>query len=88
MKTKQEIRSTIVRNKYTAQFKEQALERADKDGIPQGGAGFRTGGGDLLGLAGKTSANKANPLKTKSSNKLNWLALKETTPAWKRKWPF
>ncbi len=35
MKTKKESTTTTVRNKYTAQFKEQALERADKDGIPK-----------------------------------------------------
>ena len=34
MKTKKETNTTIVRNKYTAQFKEQALERADRDGVP------------------------------------------------------
>lgn len=34
MKTKIESKTPIVRNKYTAQFKEQALERADRDGIP------------------------------------------------------
>lgn len=31
MKTKKESTTTI-RNKYTAQFKEQALERADQEG--------------------------------------------------------
>ena len=35
MKTKKETNTTIVRNKYSAQFKEQALERADRDGIPK-----------------------------------------------------
>ena len=36
MKTKKEDTTTrSVRNKYTAQFKEQALERAEKDGIPK-----------------------------------------------------
>lgn len=35
MKTKKESTTAAVRNKYTAQFKEQALERADKDGIPK-----------------------------------------------------
>lgn len=36
MKTKKEDTTTrSVRNKYTAQFKEQALERADRDGIPK-----------------------------------------------------
>jgi transposase len=35
MKTKKEQTTAIVRNKYTAQFKEQALERADRDGIPK-----------------------------------------------------
>ena len=35
MKTKKEPNLQIVRNKYTAQFKEQALERADRDGIPK-----------------------------------------------------
>jgi transposase len=33
MKTKNESNTAVVRNKYTAQFKEQVLERADKDGI-------------------------------------------------------
>jgi len=33
MKTKEE--PPVVRNKYTSQFKEQALERADRDGIPK-----------------------------------------------------
>jgi transposase len=35
MKTKNESNIIAVRNKYTAQFKEQALERADRDGIPK-----------------------------------------------------
>jgi transposase len=35
MKPKKESTTTAVRNKYTAQFKEQALERADKDGVPK-----------------------------------------------------
>lgn len=35
MKTKKESTSPTIRNKYTAQFKEQALERADCDGIPK-----------------------------------------------------
>jgi len=37
MKTKKAETTTTqtVRNKYTAQFKEQALERADRDGIPK-----------------------------------------------------
>lgn len=30
---KEEVKATI-RNKYTVQFKEQVLERADRDGIP------------------------------------------------------
>jgi len=35
MKTQKESTTAVVRNKYTAQFKEQALERADRDGIPK-----------------------------------------------------
>lgn len=36
MKTKKEdTTARSVRNKYTAQFKGQALERADRDGIPK-----------------------------------------------------
>lgn len=31
---KQEVKAPV-RNKYTAQFKEQVLERADRDGIPK-----------------------------------------------------
>lgn len=34
MKTKKEQNGATVRNKYTAHFKEQVLERADRDGIP------------------------------------------------------
>ncbi len=33
MKTQKKSDTKVVRNKYTAQFKEQVLERADKDGI-------------------------------------------------------
>jgi transposase len=32
---KEEVITRSVRNKYSAQFKEQALERADRDGIPK-----------------------------------------------------
>jgi transposase len=35
MKTKNEEVIKTARNKYTSQFKEQALERADRDGIPK-----------------------------------------------------
>jgi transposase len=35
MKTKKEEVIKTARNKYTSQFKEQALERADRDGIPK-----------------------------------------------------
>jgi transposase len=35
MKAKKEETIKTVRNKYTAQFKEQALGRADRDGIPR-----------------------------------------------------
>lgn len=36
MKTKKEETTTrTARNKYTPQFKEQAMERADRDGIPK-----------------------------------------------------
>ena len=35
MKTQKESTTLVVRDKYTAQFKEQALERADRDGIPK-----------------------------------------------------
>ena len=32
--TKKESTTSVIRNKYTVQFKEQFLERADRDGIP------------------------------------------------------
>jgi transposase-like protein len=35
MKIKKESTAPTARKKYTAQFKEQALERADRDGIPK-----------------------------------------------------
>jgi len=34
MKPKKETKLIVFRNKYTGQFKEQALERVDRDGIP------------------------------------------------------
>ena len=34
MKLKKESTASVIRNKYTVQFKEQVLERADRDGIP------------------------------------------------------
>ena len=34
MKPKTESKAPVVRNKYTTQFKEQVLERADRDSIP------------------------------------------------------
>ena len=34
MKLKKESTTSVIRNKYTVQFKEQVLERADRDGIP------------------------------------------------------
>jgi hypothetical protein len=60
MKTKNEVvTARSAYNRYTAQFKEQASERAGRDGIPQGGAGFGSGRGDIVRLAGKASANGA-----------------------------
>ncbi|MGZ5008679.1 MAG: transposase [Methylobacter sp.] len=35
MKQKKESTPPVVHSKYTTQFKEQALERADKDGVPK-----------------------------------------------------
>ena len=35
MKTKNESNITAARNKYASQFKEQALDRADRDDIPK-----------------------------------------------------
>jgi transposase-like protein len=35
MKIKKESTPPAVRNQYTAQFKEQVLERAERDGIPK-----------------------------------------------------
>ena len=35
MKTKNESNIPAIRNKYTTQFKEQALDRVDRDGIPK-----------------------------------------------------
>lgn len=35
MKPQKETNTPVVRNNYTAQFKEQALARADKDGAPK-----------------------------------------------------
>ena len=34
MKLKKESTTSVIRNKYTVQFKEQVLEHADRDGIP------------------------------------------------------
>jgi transposase len=35
MKSENELKAPVVRNQYTSQFKEQALDRADKDGVPK-----------------------------------------------------
>jgi transposase-like protein len=35
MKTQKEQHTAVIRKKYTAQFKEQVLEREDRDGIPK-----------------------------------------------------
>jgi transposase len=35
MKTKQEPTTAVARKRYTAQFKEQALARAERDGVPK-----------------------------------------------------
>jgi transposase-like protein len=35
MKSKTESTTPTIRNQYSAQFKEQSLERADRDGIPK-----------------------------------------------------
>ena len=34
MKLKKESKTSVICNKYTVQFKEKVLERADHDGIP------------------------------------------------------
>ena len=34
MELKKESTTSVTRNKYTVQFKEQILEHADRDGIP------------------------------------------------------
>ena len=34
MELKKESTTSVTRNKYTVQFKEQVLEHADRDGIP------------------------------------------------------
>ena len=34
MKLKKESTTSVIRKKYTIQFKEQVLEHADRDGIP------------------------------------------------------
>ena len=53
MKTKKESATAAVRNKYTSQFKEQALERADRDGIPKVAHDLRLAGSMLYSWRSK-----------------------------------
>ncbi|WP_036307509.1 hypothetical protein [Methyloglobulus morosus] len=46
--------------RYTAQFKEQALERAGRDGYPQGGAGFGLAEATLYAWQAKRRRNSRN----------------------------
>jgi len=84
MKAQTESKIAVARNKYTPQFKEQALERADKDGIPKAA--------NDLGLAESMlynwRAKRHSPSKIKSYSKPKWRGLNEKTPDWKRKLPF
>jgi hypothetical protein len=60
MKTKkEEVTARSAYKRYTAQFKEQALERADRDGIPKVAQDLGAGRGNIICLAGKTSTNWA-----------------------------
>jgi transposase-like protein len=87
MKTKKEPNLQVVRNKYTAQFKEQALERADRDGIPKVAQDLGLAEAMLYAWRTKRRQTGGSPLKTKSSSKPNWLASNGKTPAWKTRWP-
>lgn len=68
------------RNKYSPQFKEQALERAKKDGVGKAAKD--------LGLAPAMLYSwQANPSRSRSSSKPRWPASNGTTPVWPRRWP-
>ena len=86
MKTKkEEVTARSAHKRYTAQFKEQALERADRDGIPRVSQDLGLAEATLYAWRAKRRQT-GQPFEDQSSNKLNWLALNGTTPAWKRKW--
>jgi hypothetical protein len=71
MKIKNESDIPAVRNKYSAPFKEQALERVDQSGIPQGGPGFRAYRIDVVFMVSKTSPNEVAIRRSKASTSRN-----------------
>ncbi|MDT4290632.1 transposase [Methylomonas sp. MO1] len=87
MKAENKSKIPVVRNKYTAQFKEQALERADKDGIPKKAKDLGLAESMLYNWRAK-SRQTGQPFEDQRYSKPKWRGLNEKTPDWKRKSPF
>ena len=87
MKAKKgEITARSAYKRYTAQFKEQALERAGRDGIPKVAQDLGLARGHCM-PGGPYVGKPGNPLKTKNSNRPKWPGSSVKTPGWKREWP-
>ena len=84
---KEEVTTRTFRNTYTASFKEPALERADKEGIPKVAQDLGLAEGRHYMPGGQNIGKRGNRLKTKSSSKSKWQGSSVKTPDWKRKWP-
>jgi transposase len=78
MKTKKESNTTAVRNKYTAQFKEQALERADKDGIPTVAQDLRGAESMLYSWRAKLTTTRTSSMCEVAQTDLNYLCSLKT----------
>jgi len=84
MKTNKLETESTKRNRYTPQFKEQALERAKRDGVPQ--VAKDLGIAPRCCMDGKPRTGKrANPSKIKSYNKRSLRDSNVRMPAWKKR---
>jgi hypothetical protein len=80
MKTLNESIPVIVRHKYTAQFNEQILEHANKEGVNKVAKDL----GIAESIIYKCGANLTCPSKIKSCKRRNWRDLNVKSPDLKR----
>ncbi len=87
MKIKKESNTPVVRNKYTAQLKEQALDRADRDSIPK--VAQDLGLAESMLYSGRSKRCQTGQLFEEQKLQQAELAhLKRKTPALRKRWLF